>query len=86
MIGSKKSFRYVMHLYPDRSVHGLVLAGGGSNLDGLAELLGEMLGISVQRASADRLPVASENHPVLGPKALTGMLACLGLGYGEFYP
>ncbi len=82
----EKSFRYAMHLYPDRSVYGLVLAGGGGNLEGLPELLADMLGIKVRRASAERLLSAGNGQSLLKDEALAGMVTCLGLGYGEFHP
>jgi Tfp pilus assembly PilM family ATPase len=79
----ERSFRYAMDLYPALPVSGLMLAGGGSSLDGLPELLTEMLGISVFPASADRLAITHQNHPALEAKRFAGMLACLGLGYGD---
>ena len=79
----EKSFRYAMDLYPSLSVGGLVLMGGGSSLEGLPELLGKLLEIPVRRVSADRLASSGPVHPALCEDVLPGMVACLGLGYGE---
>lgn len=79
----EKSFRYAMDLYPGLAVSELVLVGGGSNLDGLPEHLGELLGIKVRRATADPAAIGHSNHPALAEKTLAEMVACLGLSYGE---
>ena len=78
----EKSFRYAMALYPDRPLSGLILTGGSANLDGLADVLGRMLGIRVQRISTDRLVGPRDNTPGLPDEALPGMTTALGLAMG----
>ncbi len=79
----EKSFRYAMDLYPGLPVRELVLVGGGSALDGLPELLHDLLGIPVRRACAERLQAEGANHPALSEKVILQMATCLGLSLAE---
>jgi len=82
----EKSFRYAMDLYPRTPVSGLVLAGGGANLKGLRQILGDKLGIAVRCPSPDGLADKHAEHPALAGNVLPGMVTCIGSGYGGLWP
>lgn len=79
----QRSFRYAMGLYPDREISGVCLVGGGANLPGLCETLGDTLGVGVHRLSAESLS-STVALPAGFPDEMAPSLAvCLGLGLGE---
>jgi len=82
----EKSFRYGMDLYPRTPVSGLVLAGGGANLKGLGQILGDKLGITVRCLSPDQLADKHAEHPALAANVLPAMVTCIGTGYGGLSP
>jgi len=82
----ERSFRYGMDLYPRAPVSGLVLVGGGANLKGLGQILGDKLGITVRCPSPDRLAAKNSGHPALAGNVLPGMVTCIGTGYGGLSP
>jgi type IV pilus assembly protein PilM len=79
----QRSFRYAMGLYPDRAISGLWLIGGGSNLGGLPEALGEMLGIGVHRTALSTWPGEWVAPSGLMDESVPQIAGCLGLGLGE---
>ncbi len=79
----QRSFRYAMGLYPDCTVGGLWLIGGGANLSGLCTSLSEMLGIGVQRPGVDNWPIDLVAPAGLSDETVPLMATCLGLGLGE---
>ena len=82
----EKSFRYAIDLYPRAPVSGLMLVGGGANLKGLGQVLGDKLGITVRCPSPDRLGDKYTEHPALAGNILPGMVTCIGTGYGGLSP
>jgi Tfp pilus assembly PilM family ATPase len=78
----EKSFRYGLELYPDLPINCLVLAGGGSSLDGLVEVLAKRLGLRVRRLTAESSTSLNAKHPMLADNVLAGMANCIGLSFG----
>jgi Tfp pilus assembly PilM family ATPase len=79
----ERSYRYMMALYPDTPVAGLILAGAGTCLAGFGIALERMLGIPVRPFAARAIVARDRGHHNLPPHAAPGIAAALGLCLGE---
>jgi type IV pilus assembly protein PilM len=79
----KSSFHYAMEYYPGLPVGGLILVGGGANLKGLPERLGQVLGINVRRPAGTALPENMASLAEMQDDVLTEMAGPIGLGLAE---
>jgi len=79
----QRSFRYAMGLYPDRTVAGLWVIGGGAELSGLPEMLHDLLGITVHKAGSSLLPATWRLPPGWSEQATVRSLTSLGTCLGE---
>ncbi|HOA72621.1 MAG TPA: pilus assembly protein PilM [Phycisphaerae bacterium] len=78
----QRSFRYAMGLYPDRPIAGLWVIGGGADLAGFPDVLGDMLGVVIHKVTPDLLPgdwvVPSGRWESAVSRVVNSLGACLG--------
>lgn len=78
----KRSFQYVMELYPDREADCLYLVGGAANLPGLPARLSDMLGIPVHHPISHRLPRNLKQSNGAVDQRTSELMTALGLCLG----